>query len=200
MKLALRALPFAILLTISSSMAATVNLGNAVDRTQGTEYSEYTITKITAISVVATTDNNPKLFGQWEACYKKTLNVPASPFQKYNYASLTISKDTSDLLVANNKARTLEVNEAALVSQYVALETQLNAQTKNECEIRVFTRVDLEATIKETNQTIRASLYLGKEGTKLNVSFGKWQDNMTGVDEIEELLPNKTPVELSFPY
>lgn len=200
MKNLLIAMPVALLLTITSAMSATVNLGNAVDRIQGTEYSEYVITKITAISVVATTDNNPKILGQWEACYKKTLNVPASPFQKYNYASLTISKDTSDLLVANNKARTLEINEAALVSQYVALETQLNAQTKNECEIRVFTRVDLEVTIKETNDKIRASLYLGKEGKKLNVSFAKWQDNMTGVDEIEELLPNKTLVELSFPY
>lgn len=194
------ALPFAFLLTITSAMSATVNLGNAIDRIQGVEYPDYTITKITAISVVATTENNPKIFGQWEACYKKTLNVPPSPFQKYNYTSFTISKDTSDLIVANNEARTLEINEAILVAQYVTLETQLNTQTKNKCEIRVFTRVDLEATIKETNAKIRASLYLGKEGKKLNVSFAKWKEGMTGVEEIEELLPNKTLIELSFPY
>lgn len=191
MMLTLKALPLIALLTISSSMAATVNLGSVLDLRNDTQSTHYSVTILSARTVARTTEENSKVLGQWEKCFTRYKNVPASPFQKYVYVSFAAHKDSTALVAAGE--RLLEINEA-LLSDLGDVSNELVQKTNGKCKIETQTRVEFEIEMKDTKVTFKSEVWISKKGNTMSMTYAKWVGGKEGYIEMTESIPNKEPV------
>lgn len=193
MKLTLKALPLLALLTISSSMAATVNLGAILDLRSETQSTDYSVTILSVQTSARTTDDNSKVLGQWKACYTRYLNSPPMPFQKYVYVPIASSKDSNGLVTAGE--RTLEINET-LIADLDQVSNELNQKTDGKCKFDTETRIEFRIEMKDTKQAIRSDVWISKKGNTMSVTYAKWVGGKQGFISTTETLPNKTPVQI----
>lgn len=191
MKLTLKALPLIILLTISSSMAATVNLGAVMDIRTGTKYTDYTVTVLSVQTIARTNDNNSKAFGLWKSCFTRYENVPAMPLQKYVYVPLSTNIDSNGLVAAGE--RTLEINDA-LIADLSQVSNELSQKTDGKCKFDAQSRVEIQVAVKDSNVVLKSDVWISKKGNTMSVTFAQWVGGKLGFAEMTETLPNKTPV------
>lgn len=192
-----------VLFLISQSGFATTNtiqLGSAIDRIQQNEYQDIAVESLRVTANAFTEESNPKLLGQWKKCFTRELNMPPMPLQKYIYTSISKQQNVEKLFVINNTNKTIEVEEDTLVSTMSALEKKLEIQTNGKCTLDVTTEVILKVFVKGLNETLTGRFFLNKVEGRLSIYFSEWKQDMSGVEEIKEFLPNKTPYNLSFPY
>lgn len=193
MKLTLKALPFIALLTISSSMATTVNLGSVLHLREETHSTDYSVTILSAHTTARTTEENSKILGQWEKCFTRYKNVPASPFQKYVYVSFTAYKDSTALVAAGD--RTLEINDA-LLADINQTSNELIQKTDGKCKIETTTRIEYAVEMKDTKTIFRSEVWISKKGNTMSMSYANWVGGKQGFIEATETLPNKVPVQI----
>lgn len=193
MMLTLKALPFIALLTISSSMAATVNLGSVLHLREETQSTDYSVTILSAHTTARTTEDNSKLLGQWEKCFQRYKNMPPSPFQKYVYVPLSNYKESTALVTAGE--RTLEINDA-LLADINQITNELNQKTDGKCKIDTQTRIEFAVEMKDTKAIFRSEVWISKKGNSMMMTYAKWVGGNQGFFEQSETLPNKVPVQL----
>lgn len=195
MKLTLKALPLLCLLTISSSMAATVNLGSVFHLREETNSTDYTVTILSAQTTARTTEDNSKVLGQWKTCFTRYLNTPPMPLQKYVYIPFSVYKDSTALVAAGE--RTLEINDA-LMADIDEVSNELNQKTDGKCKTNIQTRVEFKIEMKDTKLAIRSEVWISKKGKTLSVTYAKWVGGNQGFAEMTETLPNKMPVQIIY--
>jgi len=174
-------------------MAATVNLGPVLHLREETQSTDYSVTIISAQTTARTTDANSKLLGQWEKCFTRYKNVPASPFQKYVYVSLATYKDSTALVTAGD--RTLEINDA-LLADISQASNELIQKTDGKCKIETQTRIEYSVEMKDTKVVIRSEVWISKKGNTISMSYVKWIGGKQGFIEMTETLPNQVPVQI----
>lgn len=188
---------------ISHSVHANVNtiqLGSAIDRLNQIEYGDIEVKGINVNAISLTKDSNPKILGRWKRCFTRVENVPPMPLQKYIYQSITEQFNVDKFFKINNTNKTIEVNEERLIDIMTSLEKKLKAKTESKCELETRSDVNLKVYVKELKQSFDGRFLLEDVDGKLQITFGEWKPDMSGVVEIKEFLPNKTPYNLSFPY
>lgn len=193
MKLTLKALPLFALLSISTSMASTVNLGAVFHLREETQSTDYTVTILSAQTTARATDDNSKLLGQWKTCFKRHENTPPMPFQKYVYVPFSVFKDSSALVTTGE--RTLEINDA-LIADIDEAYNELVQKTDGKCKIETATKIEYRIEMKSTKATIRSEVWISKKGNAMSMTYAKWVGGKQGFASTTETLPNKTPVEI----
>ncbi|MNK93257.1 hypothetical protein D3C87_1134090 [compost metagenome] len=192
------------LMTLATAVAfaapTQINMGNVVNQLNGDSFSQYQMKINYANASAFTSDSNSKLFGAWKKCFTRTENVPYSPFAPYNYHSLRVNADASQLFQPVDADKTIVVNEAAVVNLLENLEQQLNASTNGQCDIEATIQFEVLAYVPALNDSVRSILFVSKQNGKAVVTFTKWTADMSEALEINEYLPNQTPVEIGFPY
>lgn len=184
-----------------ASMASSIRLGSAINRVQNESTSQYTITKVIATAHAKVSERNPKFLGQWEKCYKRTLNVPPSPFQKYIYTPFQISHDASLSFETDNFTKEIVVNENEIHDLLTDLQNKLEEQTEGKCKLdNPKVAIEFKVKIGEASIQLLPSLFLEKKKESLIVSFGQWKEDMSGIKVIEEEIPNTTLYDISYPY
>lgn len=194
MKLTLKALPLLALLTISSSMAATVNLGSVLDLRSETQSTDYSVTILSVQTAARTTDDNSKLLGKWKACFTRYENNPPMPLQKYVYVPLSAAKNSNGLVTAGE--RTLEINDA-LIADLTQVSNELTQKTDGKCKFDTETRIEFRVEMKDTKETIRSDVWISKKGNVMSVTYAKWIGGKQGFISTTETLPNKTPIQMT---
>lgn len=194
MKLTLKALPLLALLTISSSMAATINLGAVLDLREETQSTDYSVTILSVQTSARTTEDNSKVLGQWKACFTRYENNPPMPFQKYVYVPITASKNSNGLVAAGE--RTLEINDA-LIADLDQVANELNQKTDGKCKFDTETRIEYRVEMKGTKEVIRSDVWISKKGNVMSVTFAQWVGGKLGFASVTETLPNKTPIKIT---
>lgn len=195
MKSTLRALPFVLLLTISSSMAATVNLGTVLDLRTETQSSDYSVTILSAQTTARTSDSNSKVLGQWKTCFTRYENNPPMPFQKYVYIPISAYKNSSALVTAGERA--LEINDA-LIADLQQVSNELDQKTDGKCKFETATRIEFRIELKDTKETIRSDVWISKKENTMSVTYAKWVGGKQGFISTTETLPNKTPIQITY--
>lgn len=188
---------------ISQTVHANVNtiqLGSAIDRLHQIEYGDIEVKGINASAISLTSDSNPKILGRWKRCFTRTENQPPMPLEKYIYTPFTEQFNVDKFFKINNRNKTIEVNEEKLIDILTSVEKKLKDKTEDKCKLETRTEVVLNVFVKELNQSFDGRFFLEDVDGKLQITFGEWKPDMSGVVEIKEFLPNKTPYNLSFPY
>lgn len=194
MKLTLKALPLLALLSISSSMAATVNLGAVLDLRDETQSTDYSVTILSVQTTAQTTDDNSKAFGQWKSCFTRYVNTPPMPLQKYVYVPMSARKDSNGLVTAGE--RTLEINDS-LIADLSQVANELSQKTDGKCKFETSTRIEYRVELKGSKFAVKSDVWISKKGNAMTVTFAQWVGGKLGFAEVTETLPNKTPVQMT---
>ena len=191
----------ATLATVNAFAApTTIQLGNAVNYIDGKSYDQYQVTVNFAVARAYSADSNSKLFGAWKKCFTRTVNVPYEPFAPYNYTPFSTTTRVENLFKVNNDNRTIVRDEAAVVSELEMVEQLVTSQTKGECDIESSIHMEISTFIPAISSSIRTNLFISKQNGKVVVSFSQWAKDRSGAYEVNEYLPNPTPVEIGYPY
>lgn len=192
------------LMTLATSVAfaapSKINMGNVVNYVNGDSFDQYQMKIKYANASAFTSNSNSKLFGSWKKCFTRTENVPYQPLAPYNYHSLRVNADASTLFQPVDADKTIVVNETAVVNLLENLEQQLGETTNGNCDIESSIHLEISAYVPALNESIRSLLFVSKQNGKAVVNFTKWTADMSEALEVNEYLPNPTPVEIGFPY
>lgn len=194
MTFTLKAIPLLVLLTISSSMAATVNLGSVLNLHDGSRATDYSVTILSVRTTARVSENNPKTFGQWRNCFTRYENSPPLPMKKYVYYPFSLDKDSSDLVSADEYA--LNLNDA-LIADLNQVSNDLIQKTEGKCKFDAATRIEFQIEMKKTKMVINSEVWISKTPNSMSVTYAKWVGGNVGFSSITESLPNKTPVQMT---
>jgi hypothetical protein len=190
----LKAFSLLAFLSISSSMAATVNLGSVIDLSSGIKSTDYSVTILSVQTTAQTSDDNSKAFGHWKSCFTRYENMPPMPLQKYVYVPMSAHKDSNGLVTAGEN--TLDINDA-LIADLAQVTNELSQKTEGKCKFEASTRIEFKVELKRSNFTVKSDVWISKKGSAMTVTFAQWVGGNLGFSQVTETLPNKTPVHMT---